>query len=72
MRPYIRLDLSVSRSIIKNENQENGINLSVGNVLARDNDVMYKLKVFDDGGFVYARQSFVLRIIPSISYYHKF
>ena len=71
MRPYIRLDLSATYSIKKSERYENGINLSVVNALARKNDIMYKLKVYDDG-FGYMRQSFLLAVIPSISYYHKF
>ena len=71
MRPYIRMDLSVSYSFIRNEKQENGINLSIVNALGRRNDIMYKL-IVRDTYFSYSRQSFMLRIIPSISYYHKF
>lgn len=71
MRPYIRLDLSVSCSLMKNERHENGINISIVNALARKNDVMYKLKVELDE-FYYYRQHFFLTVIPSISYYHKF
>ena len=71
MRPYIRLDLSVNYDIVKNEKYENGINLSIVNALARRNDIMYKLRI-EDGKFAYKYQSFILRVIPSISYYHKF
>ena len=71
MRPYIRMDLSVSYSFIKNEKQENGINLSIVNAFGRRNDIMYKL-IVSDTHFSYSRQSFVLRVIPSINYYHKF
>ena len=71
MRPYMRLDLSVTFPIIKNERQENGINVSLYNVTGRKNDVMYRLK-YQDGTYYYGNMSFFLRWIPSISYYHKF
>lgn len=71
MRPYIRLDLSATYTIIKNERHENGINVSIVNAFGRRNDVMYKLRVYEDS-FAYARQSFELRVIPSVSYFHKF
>ena len=71
MRPYIRLDLSVTYSFIKNEKQENGINLSLYNVTARSNDVMYRLTV-RDGTYTYGPMSFFLKLVPSLSYFHKF
>lgn len=71
MRPYIRLDLSANYEIAKNERHEHGINLSIVNALARNNDIMYKLMIKEDK-FAYKHQSFILRIIPSISYYYKF
>ena len=71
MRPYIRLDLSVSCSFIKNNRQENGVNFSIYNVLGRYNDIMYKLFV-DDKGFIFSNGSIPLIYMPSISYYHKF
>ena len=71
MRPYIRLDLSVSYDIISNEKCESGINLSIVNALARKNDIIYKLKMSKEE-FWYYRTHFLLTIIPSISYYHRF
>lgn len=71
MRPYIRLDLSVTYSFIKSDRQENGINFSLYNVTARKNDVMYRLNV-RDGLYSYGPMSFFLRLVPSVSYYHKF
>lgn len=71
MRPYIRLDLSVTYSFIKNHEQENGINLSVYNVLARHNDVMYRISK-SSKGYLYGPISFFIQLMPSISYYHKF
>ena len=72
MRPYIRMDLSVTYTLNKNEKYENGLNLSIYNVLARKNDVMYKLKINKSNQFAYQPLSFMLRLVPSISYYHKF
>lgn len=71
LRPYIRLDLSVNRSFRKDERQENGINISVYNVLARKNEVMWRLQT-KDNEFSYKSLAFFLRVMPSISYYHKF
>lgn len=72
MRPYIRLDLSVSYAIMQKNHQENGINISIYNAMARRNDVLYRLTVNKDNQFAYAPLGFMLTIIPSISYYHKF
>ena len=71
MRPYVRLDLSVSCSIIKNEKQENGINFSLYNAFGRKNDIMYKIRI-DDKGYRFSPASIPMRFMPSISYYHKF
>ena len=65
------MDLSVNYNIIKDERQECGVNFSLYNVLARKNDVMYRLKIEGDR-FAYAPMSFFLNLVPSISYYHKF
>ena len=72
MRPYIRLDLSATFRIKKTERYENGVNLSIVNAFARDNDIMYKLQINKKNQFAYMNQSFLLRIVPSVSYYHKF
>ena len=71
MRPYIRLDLSASYAFRRTERQENGINISIYNVLCRQNDVMYRLRLID-GTYSYRPLAFFLRFVPSISYYHKF
>lgn len=73
MRPYIRLDLSATFTIRKDAKQENGVNVSIYNVLARRNDVMYRLRVVEeDNKFGYKAMSFGLCLVPSVSYYHKF
>lgn len=66
------MDLSVTYILNKNEKYENGLNLSIYNVLARKNDVLYKLKINKSNQFAYQPLSFMLRLVPSISYYHKF
>ena len=71
MRPYIRMDVSATCFITKNERQENGINVSLYNVTGRENDVMYRLNM-KDGKYSYGRMVFFLRWVPSISYFHKF
>lgn len=71
MRPYIRMDLSATFSIKKNEKVENGINFSLYNVTGRKNDMMYRLN-FVDGTYSYGRMAFFLQWVPSVSYYHKF
>lgn len=71
MRPYIRLDLSATYSFVRDSRQENGINLSVYNVLCRHNDVMYRISESEDG-YSYGPLSFFIQLMPSISYYHKF
>ena len=71
LRPYVRLDLSVNRIFRKTDRMENGINLSVYNVLARENEVMWRLRI-NDNGFAYRPMSLFLKLMPSISYYHKF
>ena len=71
MRPYIRLDLSATYSFTRTDRKENGINLSVYNVLARRNDVMYRITK-DERGYAYGPIGFFIQLMPSISYYHKF
>lgn len=71
MRPYIRMDMSVGFALMKNKHQEGTIFLSVYNIMARKNDVMYRL-VANDDSFAFRPMSFMLKIIPSISYCHKF
>lgn len=71
MRPYIRMDISVTCHFINNDRQENGINLSIYNILGRKNDIMYKIRI-DDEGFYFTPASIPMVFMPSISYYHKF
>lgn len=72
MRPYIRLDLSVTYFIRKDDARESGINLSVYNVLGRRNDVHYRLNVNKQGQIAYRLQTFMMTFVPSLSYHYRF
>lgn len=71
MRPYVRLDLSATYILNKNQRMENGISLSIYNALGRKNDVLYKIAK-DNHGYKYTATAFFLQFVPSVSYYHKF
>lgn len=71
MRPYIRLDLSATYILTKDEKQENGLNVSLYNALGRKNDVIYRIEI-SDGRYSYRPAAFFLQFVPSVSYYHKF
>ena len=69
LRPYIRLDVSATYHFNKSRN--NGLNLSVYNVLARKNEMLYRLFVGEEG-YHFGPVSMPLSLMPSISYFHKF
>lgn len=71
MRPYSRLDISAGYTVFRKKQQSGEISVSIYNVYARANDVMYRL-ASDKDAFAYLAMPFMLKIIPSISYYHKF
>ena len=73
-RPYIRLDLSFNYDLkLRNDRfiKSHGLNLSIYNVLFRDNDLGYRLKVYEDS-FYYHNIMFLGFALPSVSYYCKF
>ena len=73
-RPYIRLDLSVNYDLkLRNDRfiRSHGLNLSIYNVLCRDNDLGYRLKVYEDS-FYFHGIKFLGFALPSLSYYCKF
>lgn len=73
LRPYYRLDASVNYKWKGRHIRENGINLSLYNVTCHENDLFYHLKVKSNGTtFVYRPVSFIVDILPSISYFCKF
>lgn len=72
LQPYCRLDLSVSYKWKPRFAKENGINLSVYNATGRGNELFYYVSTHADGNFSYKPKSFVVSILPSVSYYCKF
>ena len=73
LRPYMRTDLSATYKWQDKRHNENGINLSLYNVSSRKNDLFYYLrKKQKDGTVAYRPLSFIIRVLPSISYTYKF
>ncbi len=72
LSPYCRLDLSVNYKWKPRFAKENGINLSFYNATGRDNALFYHISIHRDGRFSYQPQSFVVGILPSVSYFCKF
>lgn len=72
LKPYFRLDASVNYKWKSRRGNENGINLSLYNVTCRRNDLFYRIKMKVNKSFAYRPLSFVLPILPSISYFCKF
>lgn len=73
LKPYSKLDLSVNYQLRSTRLREQGINFSVYNALMSDNELFYSWS-YDapNEKLNYKPVSFVLRIMPSISYYLKF
>ncbi len=72
LRSYFRLDGSVNYHLNPTRHiHEQGLNLSVYNIIANKNDLFYYLD-FTDKSYEYKRVSFFMRVMPSISYYMKF
>ena len=71
VKPYMRLDLSVSYDFATKGSVRSGINFSLYNVTMHGNDLFYRIKVYDNhvryNGF-----KFLMPIMPSINYYCKF
>lgn len=71
VKPYRRLDLSVSYDFATKGSVRSGINFSLYNVTMHGNDLFYRIKVYDNhvryNGF-----KFLMPIMPSINYYCKF
>ena len=68
---YVRMDVSVNYKWIS-KLTEHGVNVSLYNVTSRENELFYKLKTHNDGTFAYRPVTFILRVLPSISYFCKF
>ncbi len=72
LKPYCRLDLSVNYKWESRTIKESGINLSLYNALGFANELFYRIKVKKDGSFAYVPVSFVVDMLPSVSFFCKF
>lgn len=71
VKPYMRLDLSVSYDFETKGKVRSGINFSLYNVTMHGNDLFYRIKVYDNH-VRYNAFKFLMPIMPSINYYCKF
>lgn len=69
---YVRLDLSANVYFHRTKRLENGLNISVYNALNHVNIIAYTLHMEDFRSFVYQPYPLSVKILPSISYFHKF
>lgn len=72
LKPYIRLDLSATYRIEMRGHGEHGFNLSVYNALAIKNELFYSWKYTKSNELKYTPKSFLVSVLPSLSYYFKF
>lgn len=72
LKPYFRLDLSATYKIKMNGKKEHGFNISVYNALATKNELFYSWKITKKNKLNYSPRSFLVSILPSVSYYFKF
>lgn len=69
---YMRIDLSANYKWRSRRGTEQGLNLSIYNATSRSNDLFYRIRVGKNGMYAYRPVSFVLDILPSISYFCRF
>ncbi len=72
LRPYFRLDASVNYTWKGRRLKQQGVNLSLYNTTCHQNDLFWRINTRYDGTFAYKPSSFVVDILPSISYFCKF
>lgn len=72
LAPYIRLDLNFNWYFRKDERLTHGVNFSLYNALARNNELSYHFSYRDDGTFAYVPFSISLRLMPGIGWFCKF
>lgn len=70
-KPYSRLDVSANYEIVNRRGKNMGLNFSIYNLLLSENEIYKRLK-FYDGEFYYSGFSFLVKILPSVSFYYKF
>jgi hypothetical protein len=72
LRPYFRMDTSVNYKWNGKSIREQGVNLSLYNTTSHQNDLFWRIKTKNIGAFAYQPTSFMLDMLPSISYFCKF
>ena len=74
MRPYVRLDLSVSHYFKRMaDGRGHGLTFALYNAIGYKNDVFLQLMMSEDGrSFSYSPMALHIRWMPSISYFYKF
>lgn len=70
--PYMRMDVSANYKWYNKKKHEQGVNLSLYNVGNKKNELFYYLKSNEEGSFVYRPVTFIMYMLPSLSYYYKF
>ena len=70
---YIRLDLSANWYFLRKEGREGGLNLSIYNVLCRENAVGYGIHTDpEEGTYSFSPSSFGVKFMPSLAVFYKF
>ena len=72
LAPYIRLDLNFNWYFRKDDTLTHGINFSIYNALANDNELSYRFNYREDGSFAYVPFCFSLKLMPGIGWFCKF
>lgn len=72
LRPYFRLDASANYKWKGRKLKEQGLNLSLNNITCHENDLFWRVRTVDGQRFAYQPVGFMMRILPSISYFFKF
>ena len=72
LTPYSRLDMSINYKFNISRLKESGLNLSVYNILSRSNQLYWQWKISEGKELIYRPVSFIVNVLPSISYYIKF
>ena len=70
LKPYGRLDLSVNYNLKNTAHRECGFNFSLYNASAFNNELFYRVRIYDNG-FAYRARRFLLPVLPSISFFIK-
>lgn len=69
---YVRLDLSANYKWKTKQGVEHGLNISLYNATAKENELFYRLKVNKNNEYGYRPVTFNIALMPSLSYFCKF